>query len=397
VLVADPDPTILYQTIAKLPPLPADDQVNSTLHFYRELNRFGLTSAIDAGGGGHQFPGDYRATDTLASQRELSLRISYYLFPQRPGRELEDLQTWIRDYKPGTNGDRLRSNGYVLEGSGEFLVWSAGDFENFQARRPDLDERPGWREQLTAVTRTLVQQGWPLRIHATYDQTISKILDVFEDVDRGERAAGRPGFSGVRWTIDHAETVSAASLDRIKALGGGIAVQNRMAFAGEDFLARYGESAVAAAPPSKEILRRGIPVGAGTDGTRVSSYNPWLSLYWLVSGRTVGGTVVSLPANRLSREEALRLWTAGGAWFSGEENVKGRIASGQYADFAVLSDDYFSVPEETIRHIESMLTVVGGTVVYGAGPFAGLAEPLPPVSPAWSPVVSYGGYVRKSP
>jgi predicted amidohydrolase YtcJ len=191
--------------------------------------------------------------------------------------------------------------------------------------------------------------------------------------------------------------VSAASLDRIKALGGGIAVQNRMAFAGEDFLARYGESAVAATPPSKDILRRGIPVAAGTDGTRVSSYNPWLSLYWLVSGRTVGGTVVSSAANRLSREEALRLWTAGGAWLSGEENVKGRIASGQYADFAVLSDDYFSVPEETIRHIESMLTVVGGTIVYGAGPFAGLAEPLPPVSPAWSPVVWYGGYVRNSP
>lgn len=131
----------------------------------------------------------------------------------------------------------------------------------------------------------------------------------------------------------------------------------------------------------------------GARCTRVGSYNPWPSLYWLVSGKTVGGTQIYGNDNRLSREEALRLFTAGSAWFSQEENVKGRIAPGQYADFAVLTEDYFSVPEERIKNLESVLTVVGGRVVYAAAPFQALApSPLPPVSPAWSPVAHFGGY-----
>ena len=144
------------------------------------------------------------------------------------------------------------------------------------------------------------------------------------------------------------------------------------------------------------MLRRGIPVGAGTDGTRVAGYNPWLSLYWLVSGKTVGGKQLTDEPNRLGREDALRLWTAGSAWFSGEEKLKGRILAGQYADFALLSADYLAVPEEQIKQIESVLTVVGGEPVYAAGPYARLvATPLPPIKPDWSPVAFYGGYARK--
>jgi predicted amidohydrolase YtcJ len=143
------------------------------------------------------------------------------------------------------------------------------------------------------------------------------------------------------------------------------------------------------------MIDAGLPVGAGTDGTRVSSYNPWLSLYWMITGRTVGGTLIAAPANRLTREEALRLYTVGSAWFSGDDAVKGRIATGQLADFAILSADYMAVPDEQIRTIESLLTVTGGRVVYAAGPFDRLApEPLPAPSPAWSPVAAYGGYQR---
>ena len=391
-LVADPSPTILYQTIAKLPPMGAADQLNSTRHFYRELNRFGLTGVIDAGGGGHLFPDDYAATRELATRGELPVRISYYLFPQKPGEELQAWERWVGELRPGQNGDRLREGGYTLEGAGETLVWAASDFENFMAAPPELDGNPAWRTQLTAATRVLVRNGWPIRIHATYDRSVGQILDVFEAVDREEKAAGRRGFAGIRWAIDHAETVGARNLDRIRALGGGIAIQNRLAFGGEDFLARYGAPAASAAPPIREMMRRGIPVGAGTDGTRVSSYNPWLSLYWLVSGRTVGGTQLTSAANRLSREEALRLWTEGSAWFSGEEGVKGRIASGRLADFALLSDDYMTIPEERIGRVEAVLTVVGGDVVYGADPFASLSPALPAVSPAWSPVARFGGY-----
>jgi predicted amidohydrolase YtcJ len=259
------------------------------------------------------------------------------------------------------------------------------------APQPNLNARKAAGQDpagdLHEVTTILVKRNWPLRQHATYGASIKIIMDVFERVKREQ------GRFAPRWAIDHAETVRDAELRRIKAMGGGIAIQNRMAFAGEYFAKRYGKQAAAYAPPVRKMLKMGIPVGAGTDGTRVSSYNPWPSLYWLVSGKSVGGMQLFAGDNKLSRAEALRLFTVGSAWFTQEENVKGRIAPGQYADFAILSDNYFTVPEERIKNIESLLTVVGGKVVYAAQPFAVFAPPpLPPVTPSWSPVAHFGGY-----
>jgi len=156
---------------------------------------------------------------------------------------------------------------------------------------------------------------------------------------------------------------------------------------------RYGAKAAEATPPIKMMLELGVPVGAGTDATRVGTYNPWIALYWLVAGKTLGGTQLYPKENCLDRMKALRLYTHGSAWFSGEENIKGTIAPGKLADLAVLSADYFSVPEEEIKRLESVLTIVDGKVVYGAGDFTSLAPSLPPVNPNWSPVASYGGYV----
>jgi hypothetical protein len=140
------------------------------------------------------------------------------------------------------------------------------------------------------------------------------------------------------------------------------------------------------------MLAAGLPVGAGTDATRVASYNPWVSLAWLVTGKTVGGTRLYPAANRIDREQALRLWTEANAWFSAEEGKKGRIAVGQLADLAVLSSDYLTVAEDEIPHLSAVLTLLGGEVVHGDGDFAKLAPPLPPTAPDWSPVRSFGGY-----
>jgi hypothetical protein len=199
-------------------------------------------------------------------------------------------------------------------------------------------------------------------------------------------------FKGLNWFFDHCETVTDRNLERIKALGGGIAVQHRMAYQGEYFMDRYGKKAAERTPPVRRMLELGIPVGAGTDATRVASYNPWVSLYWLVTGKTVGGVSMYPDKNRLSREEALRLYTQGSSWFSSEGGKKGAIAPGQLADFVVLTDDYFSVPEEKIKSIESVLTVVGGTVVHATDDFAPHAPPPIPVLPEWSPVKVFGGY-----
>lgn len=386
VLHAEPHPLILYSTIAKLPQLSTEEQVNSTLHFYRELNRFGLTSASDTGGGGHVYPTDYAASKALASQGKLPLRISNFLFAQNSGSELEDYEKWIAEEKLNVTAARARLEDYVVEGAGENLVLSAGDFENFMAPRPELKEK--MEGELTAVTRVLATAQWPIRIHATYNESISRMLDVFERVFK------ETGYKA-RWCIDHAETISAQNIARIKTMGGGIAVQDRMAFAGELFAERYGKEAAAAAPPLRKMLEAGLPVGAGTDATRVSSHNPWLAIYWMVSGKTVGGTQLASAENRLTREEALKLFTIGSAWFSGEEKTKGRIAPGQLADFALLSNDYFRVPEEEIKSIESLLTVTNGEIVFAAEPFLKFARsPLPAVKPDWSPVGRFGGYAR---
>lgn len=392
ILWAEPNPTILYQTIGALPGLSEEDQVNSTKHFYRELNRFGITSAVDAGGGGHFFPRNYVGSQRLADAGEIPVRVSNYLFPQRPGKELQDFRAWTENWAVNVNlADKL-AHGFVVEGGGEFLVWSAGDFENFTAEMPDITTREGWRKELAAATRHLLRERWPIRIHATYDESIGHIMDVFEEVHAAERKAGKPGFAGVRWAIDHAETASVENLRRIAALGGGVAIQARMAYAGEYFIERYGEEAAAAAPPLRDIIELGIPLGAGTDATRVASYNPWVALHWLVTGKTVGGTETRAERHRLSREEALSVYTVGSAWFSGEEALKGRIAPGQLADVAVLNADYLSVPEDEIADIESVLTITGGDIVHGAGPFAERAPALPPVSPDWSPIAVFGGY-----
>src|SRR5712671_3014889 len=376
----------VYWPIGRLPPLSAEDQVNSTQHFFRELNRFGLTSAIDAGGTNLPYPDDYQALAKLATRPGFPIRMSNLLFSQQPGTEREFYEKLSVEEKRNVNRAASRLNGYVFDGAGEVLVWSSADFEDFMAPRPEL--KPQMERDLAYVARLLAQKQWPIRQHGTYDQSISRILDVFEPIfkETGYRA---------RWGIDHAETISPRNIARIKAMDGGIAIQDRMAFAGEFFAERYGLEAAAHAPPIRQMLDAGLAVGAGTDATRVASYNPWISLYWMVTGRTVGGMQLASPENRLSREEALRLYTVGSTWFSGEEEVKGRIAPDQFADFAILSADYLNVPDEQIRSIESLLTVTGGDVVYSAGPFTMFApEPLPPVSPAWSPVAAFGGYQR---
>jgi predicted amidohydrolase YtcJ len=378
-LVARPNATILYATLAKGPKLPVEYQLNSTRHFMRELNRLGITSVIDAGGGSQNYPDDYAVVDRLHRDGELTVRIAYNLFTQKPKAELADFQSWAGSVHPGQGDSMYRHNG-----AGEMLVYSAADFEDFLEPRPDLPAT--MEEELYPVVRLLAQKRWPFRLHATYEESIARALTVFERVNR------EVPLDGLHWIIDHAETITPRSIERVKALGGGIAIQHRMAYQGEHFVARYGAKAALDTPPIRRMLDMEVPVGAGTDATRVASYNPWVALYWLVTGRTIGGLALTPGAARLDRTTALRLWTEGSAWFSTEQGKKGRIAAGQFADLAALDADYFSIPDEQIKSVSALLTVVGGRIVHGSGEFKNLAPPLPPAMPDWSPVRTYGGY-----
>lgn len=378
-LVARPNAMILYATLAKGPKLPPEYQYNSTRHFMRELNRLGVTGVCDAGGGFQNYPDDYEIIRQLHRRGEMTLRIAYNLFTQKPGGELEDFVRWSKIVKPDQGDDMFRCNG-----AGEMLVFSAADFEDFLEPRPDLAGK--LEGELGRVVHFLAEHRWPFRLHATYDESISRFLDVFEKVNRDVP------LQGLHWFFDHCETISDRNIERVKALDGGIAIQHRMAFQGEYFVDRYGAKAAERTPPIRRMLEMGVPVGAGTDATRVASYNPFVSLYWMTTGKTLGGMELYPDKARLTRQEALRLYTQGSTWMSREEGKRGAIAPGQLADLAVLSADYFSIADEEIKSLESVLTILGGKPVYAAEEFKPLDPCDLPVMPDWSPVHRFPGY-----
>ncbi|VFA41475.1 N-substituted formamide deformylase precursor [Chryseobacterium indologenes] len=386
-LVAEPNAFILYSTLAKLPELSDAEKENSTLQYMTELNRLGVTAVMDAGGGFQNFPDDYGTTDALNKQGKITVRLPYYLFAQKKGSELSDYTKWTGMVDIDDHGHNDHNEiDYHVNGGGENLVSDGADFENFLFPRPEL---PATMEKnMKDVVSLLVKKRWPFRIHATYNESITRFLNVIEEVNR------ETPLNGLVWFIDHAETVSEENMKRIKTMGGGIAVQHRMAYQGESFIHRYGKKAALASPPVKKMLEMGIPVGLGTDGTRVASYNPWVALYWVTSGKTLGGTQVMAKENALDRKTALSLSTFGGYELI-KDYEKGKIKEGYFADLTILDRDYFSVNEEEIKDITSKLTIVDGKVVYGDETYKHVAPASLPVLPEWSPVKYYGGYQTK--
>ena len=315
----------------------------------------------------------------LAARGELSVRIAYHLLPQVAGQELQDLTRWAETMRIGDGNEWLR-----LNGAGEALILSSVDFENFCEPRPELPDAT--LEEVEQAIRILVSNDWGFRLHASYGETIDRFLGIFDKL-----AVEGLFPNGNRWFFDHAETVSPKALERIGALGGGVSIQNRTMFQSQPFRDRYGHAVAEHSPPIRAMLDAGLTVAAGTDATRAASYNPWLSLSWLVTGRDIGGQEFRTGLNLIDRSAALTMYTSAGAQLSGEADVKGTLSHGKYADFAVLSADYFGIDETEISRIESVLTVVGGVVVWSSAEFEGIATPLPSPTPDWSPVTTFGG------
>jgi predicted amidohydrolase YtcJ len=387
-LVAEPNAFILYSTLAKLPNLNREEEINSTLQYMTELNRLGVTAVMDAGGGFQNFPDDYTITDELNKEGKITVRLPYFLFAQKKGSELADFTKWIGMVNLDEHAhNRHNEVDYHVEGGGENLVGDAADFENFLFPRPVLT--PGLEENLQSVVSLLVKNRWPFRLHATYNESIERFLNVIEAVNH------KTPLHGLVWFFDHAETVSEANMLRIKTLGGGIAIQHRMAFQGESFIKRYGKNAAMVSPPIKRMLELGIPVALGTDGTRVASYNPWIALYWITTGKTVGGNQVMAKENTIERTTALQLLKHKGYELIREKD-KGKIQKGYFADLVILDKDYFNVAEEEIKTISSKLTIVDGKVVYGDDDYIKQAPAALPVIPVWSPVKYFGGYQKSN-
>lgn len=334
------------------------DQRRGTAELMAALNAWGVTAGIDAGGLGMS-PDMYEPLFALWREGGMTVRTRLYVGPLTRGTEHQELMGWLRHTRPGFGDGWLRHLGI-----GEITIFGCHDLEGLN----DFVVDDASRGQLGAVCRQIAARGWPLHMHAVLDTTISAVLDVWEEVDR------EMPLAGLRWSLAHIEPISLRNLDRVAALGCGIAVQDRMVYRATDSAAVWGADAVRGGPPLRDILERGIPLGAGTDSTRVASPNPWVSLWWLVSGDTFDDGPQRMERHHLTRSEALDAYTSGSAWFSFEETERGRLDVGMLADLAVLDDDYFSVPEDAIRHLASDLTLVDGRVVHAEGAFTGLSD-----------------------
>lgn len=344
------------RVLGSIPPPDREREIASTRSMLAEFSRVGLTGAIDAGGFG-MTPDRYGAYYDLWRRGQVTVRTRLLLSATEPGDEEREIRDWVRYVQPGFGDGLLR-----VFGAGEVILFAVHDFEGLEPFTIDDDTTA----RLAAVTRLLVASGWPLHIHAVLDPTISAVLDAWEEVDRETPLAGR------RFAIAHAETISQHNLRRVRALGVGLAVQDRLAYRCGASAAVWGTDITRMAPPLRDALDLGIPVGAGTDATRVASYNPWIALWWLLAGASFDGGPPRAERHCLSRSEALRLYTEGSAWFCGEEADRGSLEVGKLADLAVLSGDFLTVPLEQVPQLSAVLTVVGGVVTHAVKAYEGL-------------------------
>jgi len=347
------DTATITALFARLPSPPFEQRVEGTRKFFRELNRLALTGVIDPGGFG-MAPRDYQALLKLWRDRALTLRVAYTVFAQKRGSELEDYRALTQLLPMGFGDDMLRFNGI-----GENVAW--GMYNN---------DNPGEAEkaQFYEIARWAAARRMSLNIHWHNDRSVGQLLDIFERVNR------EVPIADLRWAVAHLNDASAPTLERMKALGVGWAMQDALYFEGERFQKEKGAEAAHRAPPLKTALRIGVKIGAGTDAHRVASYNPFVALRWMLDGKTVGGTALRGPEETPTREEALQMYTTGSAWFAHDEDRRGSLEAGKLADLAVLSKDYMKAPIEEIGAIESLLTMLGGRIVYAAGPYARFEE-----------------------
>jgi predicted amidohydrolase YtcJ len=368
-----------------------DEEVSALVQTIHSVNRFGVTSIIDAGTGFRGYPKALPTVNTLARDNRLNVRMPFVDIQLGEGAafNMVDAQlTAITKTAPITPGHNLHpqlAHGHVYQGAGELLSAEVHDHENFD--RPAVAIEPDkMRELVERDVSKLVQRRIPFREHISYDENITPFLDALEKLNE------KTPLDGLRWSIEHAETISPANIARVKALGGGLALDTKMALHADGFIKTYSRDKALLTPRLRELVDSGIPLAMTTDAFRAASFNPWVGISWMVSGKSVSGTEVLAKDNRLSRVEALELFTRGPAWFMNAEAEMGKIAPGHLADFVLLDRDYFAVAEPEIKSIASVLTVMDGRVVYGAQDYRALSPVLPEILPAWSPIKYFGGY-----
>jgi predicted amidohydrolase YtcJ len=334
----------------KLPKPTLAQQVDGSKKFFTEMNSFGITGIVD-GGGVSVYPANYQAVFKLWHDKQLTVRVAYHLCAPKPGSELADLQNLTQLLPQGFGDAMLHFNG-----PGEILVW---------ADWTDGDITPDGKAKLSELLHWAASKGYTIQIHWNPDRTVHDLLDIVEDIEKDYPVRD------LRWTVLHLYNASEASLKRMKALGLVWGVQDGLYFGGERLQQEVGAEAAKAMPRISTAMKLGLTVAGGTDAHRVSSYNPFVALQWYLDGTTIGGTVTRDAAEAPSRRQALEMYTRNSAFMANDDARRGTLEPGKLADLAVLDADYMTAPVKQIGRIRSVLTMVGGDVVYAAAPFAG--------------------------
>jgi predicted amidohydrolase YtcJ len=317
----------------RLPRPTFDEQVAGTKSFFLELNRLGLTGVGDPGGNNVN-PEDYQPIFKVWREGKLTLRVAYSLCGPTAGHEFEELRSLTQMLPLGFGDGMLKFNGL-----GERITWGMNNNDN-----PSADEK----DKLYQIAKWAALRGLPVTIHWPKNETVDTLLSIYERVNQ------EYPITNLRWSIAHLNNASALSLQRMKAMGMGWTIQRASAASVEN---------------AQEL---GVVMGAGTDAHRVASYNPFTELQRsLVDSKNAGGAQRG-PDQTPTRADALRAYTIGSAWFSFDEDKRGSLEPGKLADLAVLTKGYMTVPADQISSIESLLTMVGGKIVYAAGPYASL-------------------------
>lgn len=378
--------TFGFLALETLVPQPSfDEKLSSLIYTIEGLNRFGVTSVIDCGSRG--YPEAHATAEVLMRDDRFNLRLSF-VDMQFGSSNMIDAEiraiTTTSLMSPGQNLHPTLAYGHVFRGA-KALEAEVHDHENFDRPAVVLDPARVKRHVEQDIAK-LVRRRIPFRMHISYDENITPFLDAMEKMNESTP------LDGLKWSIEHAETIGPDNIARVKALGGGIALDPKMALHGDGFIKTYSREKALETPRLRQLVDSGIPLAMTTDAFRATTFNPWVAISWVVSGKSVSGSEILAESNRLSRAEALKLFTRGAAWFMNAESEMGLIAPGNLADFALLDRDYFTIPEEEIKSVSSVLTVMDGRVVFGAQEYGTLAPTLPDILPAWSPIRYYGGY-----
>jgi predicted amidohydrolase YtcJ len=303
------------------------DRLRGTADLNAHASRLGLTGVINAGN-----LADQEFALTLWRKDMLTVRMR----PVFPADSPQEVEARV-----------LNNFSQVGKAVGDDLFRPAGFGERIGGTDP-------MSSQFEPTARMIARHGWLLQQHSITPKENDFHLDAFRSIAR-EHPIDR-----LRWSIIHVQSIDEPRLKALQQLGCGASAQTWTYFGN------------GGGPPFRRLVDSGIHAGVGTDSTNVSALDPWVSLFYMTTGRNVAG-VLTNAGQQVSRVEALRLYTEGAAWFSFDDHHVGSFVTGKYADLAVLSHDYLTVPETTIRRIESVLTLLGGKVVHAAPPFTGSA------------------------